>query len=164
MHSNTHTCTHQDIVERDLRDEPYLRMEQDAAKLQPPDDSSGLELHLASYRGELDTIKQLVETQNVNPLQKDKDGDTALHYTAKGGDLSVMKYFVEEQGLSPACQGQYGRTPLHTAAVYKHLELMKYMINEQQVDPLFKDDDSYTSLHSASSGDMDIIRFIINEI
>ena len=49
-HTHTHTYTHQDIVEWDLRDEPYLRMEHDAAKLQPPDDSSGLQLHWASCR------------------------------------------------------------------------------------------------------------------
>ena len=150
---------------RDLRDEPYLRMEVEAAKLRPPDDSSGLELHQASLRGEIDKIKQLVENQHVNPLLKDKYGDTALHYAAMGGDLSVMKYFIEEQGLSPACQGQYGRTALHHAAEYKHLELVKYLVVEQQVDPLCKDEDwGYTSLHTACiGGDMEVIQFLINE-
>ena len=32
VHTHSVTHTHQDIVEGDLRDEPYLRMEHDAAK------------------------------------------------------------------------------------------------------------------------------------
>ena len=78
-------------------------MEHEAAKLRLPDDSSGLELHWASLRGEINTVKQLVEIENVNPLLKDERGDTALHWAAMGGDLSVMKFFIEEKGLSPAC-------------------------------------------------------------
>ena len=62
VHSAIHvicTLTHQDIMLRDLRDEPYLRME---AKLRPiPDDSSGLELHQAAYDGELDSTAQKLE-------------------------------------------------------------------------------------------------------
>ena len=69
-------------------------MEREAAKLRLPDDSSGLELHQASLRGEIDTVKQLVETENVNPLLKDERGDTALHWAAMGGGLSVMKFFI----------------------------------------------------------------------
>ena len=92
-------------------------MEREAAKLRLPDDSSGLELHQASCRGEIYTVKQLVETENVNPLLKDEDGDTALHWAAEGGGLSVMKFFIEDKGLSPACQGQYGQTALHIANI-----------------------------------------------
>ncbi|MCG8626127.1 MAG: ankyrin repeat domain-containing protein [Proteobacteria bacterium] len=139
-------------------------MEHEAAKLRLPDDSSGLKLHRASLRGEIDTVKQLVETENVNPLLKDKHGDTALHWAAMGGGLSVMKFFIEK-GLSPACQGQYGRTALHAAAKFKHVELVQYLVGEQQVDPLCKDDYSYTSLHSAClGGDVDVIKFLINEM
>ena len=94
LFSNTHTHTHQDIVERDLRDEPYLIMEHDAAKLQPPDDSGGLELHQASRRGELDKVKRLTEEKKLNPLQKDKNNNTALHLAALGGHLNVCLLYT----------------------------------------------------------------------
>ena len=122
LHAHTHT--HQDIVERDLRDEPYLRMEHDAAKLRPPDDASGPKLHQASCRGRLDEVKQLTEEKKLNPLQKDKNNNTALHCAAKGGHLNIMKYFIEERSLIPVCLGWHRHTPLHDAAYNKHLELV----------------------------------------
>ena len=64
------------------RDEPYLRMEHDAAKLRPALDSSELKLHQASHKGELDNVKRLIEEKKLNPLQKDKNGNNALHYAA----------------------------------------------------------------------------------
>ena len=130
-HTHTYTHTHQDIVERDLRDEPYLRMEDDAAKLRPPDDSSGLELHRASHRGELDEVKRLIEEKKLNPLLKNKNNDTALHLAAIGGHLNIMKYFIEEKCLVPACLGWTGQTPLHHVAYKRQLELVRYLVVEQ---------------------------------
>ena len=54
-------------------------MEHDAAKPHPPDDSSRLELHQASRRGDLDEVKRLVEEKKLNPLEKDDNSNTALH-------------------------------------------------------------------------------------
>jgi ankyrin repeat protein len=91
---------------RDLRDEPYLRMEAKLLVRPAPDDSSELELHLAAGRGELDSVKQLIENKELNPLQIDKNGFNALHYTAVGGHLPVMKYFVEDQGTSQSSMSE----------------------------------------------------------
>ena len=125
------------MVERDLRDEPYLRMEHDAAKLRPPDDASELELHQASRRGELDEVKRLTEEKKLNPLQKNNNNDTALHLAAVGGHLNIMKYFIEERFLVPACLGWHGQTPLHRAAFNKQLEVVRYLVAEQQVCLLY---------------------------
>ena len=118
-HTHTHTHTHQDVVERNLRDEPYLRMEHDAAKLRPPDDASGLKLHQASCRGRLDEVKQLTEEKKLNPLQKDKNNDTALHYAAEGGHLNVIKYLLKKNHLFQHAWG--GRD--------EHLFMMQHVTN-----------------------------------
>ena len=98
-------------------------MEHNAAKLQPHDDSSELELHQASFRGDLKEVKRLVD-EDRNPLRKDKYRRTALHRAVTGGRMEVLKYFIEERGLVPACTGQYNRTLLHTAAEFKHLDIV----------------------------------------
>ena len=46
---------------------------------QEPGDSNRLaELCLASYKGELDKVKRLVEDKKLNPLHKDSYGDMQL--------------------------------------------------------------------------------------
>ena len=136
------------------------------ANLRPAhNDSSGLELHMAAYRGELDSVKQLIEDKEHNPLQVDKNRDNALHYTALGGHLPVMKYLIEDQRLNPACWGKKSWTPLHYAAYFKHLELVKYLISEQQVNPLCRDEDGFTPLHHAcEGGDIDVVQYLISEM
>ena len=48
------------------RDVPYPRKEDDTAKPQPVGDTSGLELHQASYRPE--KVKQWIETQTAERM------------------------------------------------------------------------------------------------
>ena len=99
-------------------------------------------IHRAALMGQLDELKRLIEDENLNPNERDKNGDTTLHCAAQCGHLNVLKYLIEEIGLNPACKDEFGRTPLHRAARNKHLELVKYLVGEQQVDPLCQDDSS----------------------
>ena len=94
-------------------------------------DLSELELHQASYRGDLEGVKRLTGEKHLNPLQTDEYGRTALHYAAGGGHIGVLKYFSEERGYNPTTPDDDGATPLHNAAAYNHLELVQYLVAKQ---------------------------------
>ena len=95
------------------------------------------ELHLASYRGDLQEIKRLTEEKQLNPSQKEgKYGKNTLYYAARFGQLGVLKYFIEERGCNPTNKDNRAMTPLHDAALGKHLDIVRYLVAEQQMDPL----------------------------
>ena len=72
------------------------------------------ELHLASARGDLKTVKELIAEKQFDPLQKGgKFGMNALHYSAQFGQFGVLRYFIEERGCSPASQDNRAMAPLH---------------------------------------------------
>ena len=115
------------------------------------------ELHLASYRGDLEEVKVLVEEKGLNPLQKGgPNGVNALHYAAGGGQLAVLKYFVKERGCNPASQSNRGWTPLHYAARYNHFEVVQCLVDELQMDPMCQTELGSTPLHTACAGGADI--------
>ena len=58
--------------------------------------SSAQNIHLAARRGDLEAVIFLMDKDPQNPLQKDKNGNTALHAAAQGGSLDVLKYFIIE--------------------------------------------------------------------
>ena len=146
----------------------YMNMEHEfdmRAKLLSPSESSILPLHGAAYRGDIETVKRLLEESRHNPLQMDSYGNTAVHYAAAGGSLLSLKYFIEERQCSAACLNMNQQTPLHFAAEHKHLELVKYLVANQQMDPMIQDKHGVTILHAASvGGDVQIIRYLINEL
>ena len=120
--------------------EPYLEMEREAELKSEFNSKDGerLELHAASYKGDLPLVRHLIEAKEQNPLAKDNDGNTALHYASRGGQLDVFKYLVEEQSCNSACFNSQGLTPLHVAAKSCHLRLVQYLTHEQQWSHCFK--------------------------
>ena len=128
-------------------------------------DSNGSELCLASYRGDLETVKFLTKEKQLNPLHEDTGGRNAIYHAAKGGQLGVLKYFIEKRGHNPASQCSTGRvagwTPLHVAAQFNHLELVQYLVAEQQVDPMCQANDGSTPLHKACHRDnIDVVIYL----
>ena len=116
------------------------------------------ELHLASRRGDLKKVKELVEEKKFDPLQKEGQFGKkcssllSLLWTAWSAEIFHRK---DNQAF----------TPLHYAASGKHLDIVRYLIAEQQVDPLCCTDTGSTPLHLASvGGDINVVRYLVNEL
>ena len=122
------------------------------------------ELHRASYRGDLEEVKRLIEEEGFNPLQTVGEYEkNALHFAAAGGHTTVIKHFIQERGCNPACQDSQGVTPLHIAAQFSHLELVRYLVEEEKVDPMCLTKDGNTPLHRACvGGNIDVVTYIVN--
>ena len=130
---------------------------------------SSLHLHIASYNGDLDQVKQLVEKEMNDPDQVSvfdccSNDMNALHSAAKNGHLSVLKYFIDLRKCNPICFDKNKATPLHLAAGGGYLEVVKYLI--MKYDPLIRDAHGDTPLHYAvrDSGNVDIVKYFIAKL
>ena len=120
-------------------------------------------LHWAACKGILDNVRQLTETENLHPLQRDKkeseDGFMPVHYAAFHGHLPVVKYFMSKLKCDPNIPGLWGRTPLHCASQEGHLNIVRYIIEDLQCHPLCTDQHQVTPLHlAAKHGHLDVVK------
>ena len=83
------------------------------------------ELHHAAKKGNLEEIKHLI-TKGLNPLTKNRKGDTVLHVAADYGRLGVLKYLINHVQCNPASSGWHGTTPLHRAAEAGDFSTVEY--------------------------------------
>ena len=76
-------------------------------------------LHEAARKGDLESMKRLMETVNVNE-KAELGGLTALHVAAWNGHLKIVKLLVKN-GANVNEKDGYGCTALHFAALDGHL-------------------------------------------
>ena len=132
---------------------------------EPVSSQTSVQLYYASRNGDINTVKNLVDKTNCNPMLKVKRGATALHVAAYAGNLDVLKYFITENNCNPACPGSHGLTPLHLASEQGHLNVVKYLVTERQMDPLHEDENGNNSLHRACiGGNWAVVMFLTSEI
>ena len=110
-------------------------------------------LHMASWNGWLDIIKDLITKYNCDPQEGDSNGNSCLHYAAMGNHIDVMKYLLN---MVPAINKD-GWTPLHTAAFYGHSEAVKYLLSTDNFDPLAKNNKGKTPLQLANETGTNIL-------
>ena len=84
-------------------------------------------LHEASYRGNRDTAKLLLES-GADPNLPDCWGKTPLHGAAYVGSQEVVQLLIEG-GAYLNVSDEDGRTPLHEATDRGHLEVAKLLID-----------------------------------
>ena len=121
----------------------------------------------ASARGDLETLKRMLSSQNVSPLCSTNTGWTPLHFAAAYGHLGACKLLIA-QGAPLNATGFRGITPLHLAAHLGRLEIFKALIKAGS------DPDTYhehglnatfeilsNEMVSGSSGLVDLIKWLL---
>lgn len=68
----------------------------------------------AAYDGNLDYVKQCVESDAAYVQSYDDRGRTLLHYAAEGGHEDIVKYLLEH-GAYASAQDNDGYTPVEAA-------------------------------------------------
>ena len=88
-------------------------------------------LHLSSWNGWFDVVKDLIMKYDFDPQETDDVRHTCLHYAAVGirnvnGSLDVMKYLINHHHCYPRATNMYREPVLHYAV--KHIDIVKYLI------------------------------------
>ena len=124
-------------------------------------------LHLSSWNGWFDVVKDLITKYHFDPQETDDKGHTCLHYAAEGkhnvnGSLDVMKYLINHHHCNPMATNWERETVLHYAV--EHIDIVKYLITECGCDPMTTGYENMTTLHyAARKGSTDAIKYLINE-
>lgn len=88
-------------------------------------------LHKASYLGNLEIVKYLVEQgSDINHIF-DETLATPLHYAASNNKLDVVKYLIEK-GANVNHKDKDGNTPIEVAIRYGHTDTIEYLKSIQK--------------------------------
>ena len=96
-------------------------------------------------KGDLVSVKYIVEEAEVNPEIQDEFKYTPLHHASYNGHLEIVKYFVEEVKVDTEVQNENGNTPLHHASYWGYLKIVKYFI-QHDVDTSMENNNGDTFL------------------
>jgi ankyrin repeat protein len=84
-------------------------------------------LHLAVAEGDLDSVKELVESgENIN--EQNDQGYTPLHEAVKGNYLKIANYLIEN-GADPHIKNNKGETALMIAQINQQKKILACLLN-----------------------------------
>lgn len=119
-------------------------------------------VHLAAYRGWMDTVEVLIATHNCDPHCKDSLGRTPLFYAVCKGHLRVTWYFFSVLHCYPMSRDKDGWTPLHYACRNGCLAMTRYLVSNLQCDPSSVTTYDDTPLHCACmSGKASVVEYLL---
>ncbi|OJA20991.1 hypothetical protein AZE42_09129, partial [Rhizopogon vesiculosus] len=104
------------------------------------------EIISAAQRGDLDTIRELVESGKAKVTDRDDQNVTPLHWAAINAQLATCRYLIEQGAEIDAVGGDLQATPLQWAARNGYLYIIQLLISHN-ADPTITDTQGYNSLH-----------------
>jgi ankyrin repeat protein len=127
------------------------------AGVSEPDTASILE---AAKRGDLPTVKQLLQAKSALVSCKDSKGDTPLHDAARYGHKDVVELLLAHNAEINT-KGFHGNTPLHVAAREHHKEIVELLL-AHNAEVNAKDKYGGTPLHDAAGGGhLDVVALLL---
>jgi ankyrin repeat protein len=106
------------------------------------------QIHELAQKGDLESVKTLIEKDPELVNAKDKDNRTPLHWACRGVHLEVVKFLVEK-GADVNAEDSNKVVPLHSLAVRNSIEAIELLLaKEANVDT--KEYGGHTALHYAA--------------
>jgi ankyrin repeat protein len=84
-------------------------------------------LFAASWRGEFDLVKEVIDANVVDINVVDSDGVSALRFAAQYGHCDITKYLLDK-GANPNLRAKDQIDPLLSAVDYGHVEIVELLI------------------------------------
>ncbi|KAH7204891.1 ankyrin repeat-containing domain protein [Fusarium redolens] len=128
------------------------------------DEPSTLEvIHFAAKRGRLETLKWLIEEENVDPCIKTFQGNTSLHIAAQHNQAACVQYLAPITLSVPEhVYNQDGLHAFHIAARSEARDVLEVFISRRFCDINIVDTNSRTALHHAClAGKAAAVAFLI---
>ncbi|KAG2363595.1 hypothetical protein BDR07DRAFT_1460170 [Suillus spraguei] len=104
------------------------------------------EIISAAQRGDLNAIRELVESGKCKVTDRDDQNVTPLHWAAINAQLATCRYLIEQGAEIDAIGGDLQATPLQWAARNGYLYIVQLLISHN-ADPTIADTQGYNSLH-----------------
>ena len=116
-------------------------------------------LHIATFSGQLNICKMLVEKHNFDVHMTDNYGWAALHTGAQSGNYELVSYFAD-MGTDINLKTDDGKNCLHIAACSGYLNLCKLLVEKHKFDWNMADHQGWTALHcSAHNGNYELVTY-----
>lgn len=114
-------------------------------------DGYTLELTDAVRKNDLDSIRQMYETNNHNLQCSNQFGESIVHTAARRGATEILRYMVREANVSLRVCCDNGRNPLHDAcwSGSPNFECLQFLVEECPGFLLLTDTRGHTPLHYA---------------
>ncbi|KAK2142806.1 hypothetical protein LSH36_912g01016 [Paralvinella palmiformis] len=120
-----------------------------------PTDDAGRELFEACRNGDINKVKHLIGSHNVNAKDTAGRKSSPLHFAAGFGRKDVVEYLLH-CGANVHARDDGGLIPLHNACSFGHAEVVQLLLR-QGADANARDNWNYTPLHEAAiKGKIDV--------
>lgn len=103
-------------------------------------------IFLAAQRGDVNLIRQLIESGRARASDRDDQNVTPLHWAAINAQLPACRYLLEQGAEVDALGGDLVATPMQWAARNGYLYVIQLLI-AHGADPNIKDTQGYNTLH-----------------
>ncbi|KAI9058689.1 ankyrin [Trametes sanguinea] len=103
-------------------------------------------IFVAAQRGDVDTIRRLIESGKASATDRDEQNITPLHWAAINAQLAACRYLLEQGAEVDALGGDLVATPMQWAARNGYLYVIQLLI-AHNADPNITDAQGYNTLH-----------------
>ncbi|KAI0791075.1 palmitoyltransferase AKR1 [Abortiporus biennis] len=103
-------------------------------------------IFVAAQRGDVQTLKELIESGKASATDRDDQNITPLHWAAINAQVAACRYLLEQGAEVDALGGDLVATPMQWAARNGYLYVIQLLI-AHNADPNITDAQGYNTLH-----------------
>ena len=103
-------------------------------------------IFVASQRGDVELLRELIESGKATATDRDPQNITPLHWAAINAHVAACRYLLEQGAEVDALGGDLVATPMQWAARNGYLYVIQLLI-AHNADPTITDSQGYNSLH-----------------
>ncbi|XP_039219866.1 ankyrin repeat domain-containing protein 42 isoform X1 [Crotalus tigris] len=132
---NDHGETPRDLAERFHKENILAYIDSLEEKEDTLDKEENLSFpgHDAAFRGDLDTLRMLLENKIINVNERDNRGSTLLHKAAGKGHLHILEWLINREADCNIANDA-GETPKDVAKRFAQLAVVAYLKNKMGND------------------------------
>ena len=121
-------------------------------------------LHLAAESGDVDKVRELLQSGEYNVNCTDSNGRTPLHYACIGGNKNLVQTLIRDYKADIKAKDSGDNTPLNVAAMNGKKDITLFLFNEFESDINAKDSSGMTLIHKAcQGGDVSLVQTLIQD-